>query len=480
MNDNHADVLLASAANKQKSERLQLILVIAAVFLALVLSAFMLLTSDGSVNPSENPSKDIRVVDKPTAYKKSFVENNNHELEELLQRYSNDIQPALQAISRQTIFGEKAVDIEDRVDSLIDNVEEHTALKSQLNDEILKAESLLSAYKKEINSGLARLNNSFENFSASGFERELENLLILAEKNEEVQRWSAQKSKVMEYFEYAERASRAKAELKIELELESLMQIERLGFADPELSARIKELKNIVAEQKFAKHIKSASTLLTDAKLKEASEEVLKASAIFPQRPQVLELKATIADELKKVAVANLLITAEKYTVLDQWQDAKKSYEKAISIISSSKLAIDGYQLSKSILEAKAQLEDVLSQPLRLRSAEVMAYVEQLLANSAIYTKYSESLAKVRLKVEKLVGQKMLPRSVWVESDATASIRVQGVGYIKPTKGKFVNLRPGNYLFYAECKGHKTQIYKISIPLEGEILPIKVICGNSL
>ena len=480
MNDNHADVLLASAANKKKSERLQLVFIIAAVFLAFLFSIFMVLSSGGSVDPSDDYSAEPAVIDRQNIDEKSLAGNKSQDLEELLQRYRKDIEPALQLLPRQTIFGERAVDIQNQVNDLVENIEDHAVLKPQLNDEIIKAESLLSKYAEEVNSALDRLDKAFETFNVNGFERELSNLLMLAKNNEEVQRWSVQKNKVLKYFKYAQRASRAKAELKVELELESLREIDKLGFADSELSARINELQNIVAEQRFAKHIKFANIFLAEKKLKQASEEISKASAIFPKRPQVIDLKATIAVELKKANVANLIKTAENYAVLDQWRNAKQTYSKALAVISTSKLAIDGYQLSKSILETKAQLEDILNQPLRLKSAEVMKYAEQVLANSVLYASYSQSLAAVRMQVEELVEQKMLPRSVWVESDARAKIKVQGVGYIKPTRGKFVNLKPGDYLFYAECKGHKTQMYRVSIPLEGEILPIKVICGNSL
>lgn len=480
MNDNHADVLLASAASKKKSERLQLISIIAVVFLVILSGLLIFFNSEDNVNSSDGLSEDVQLKIAGNILEENSGENKSHELNKLFQLYRKDIKPALQALPRKTIFGEKAVVIQNQVANLIDNVGDYLVLKTQLNNDINKAKALLIQYGEEVNSSLERLNEAFKAFDANRFERELTNLMALAENNKEVQRWSAQKSKVFEYFKYADKANRAKAELKIELELASLQQIERLGFADPKMLVRIDELKNAVAEQKFAQHIQSANTLLAKAKLKEARDEIIKAAAIFPQRPQVKELRAVISEELKKANVANILITADNYAVLDQWKKAKQSYENAIAIIPSSKLAKDGNQLSKSILDIKAQLEDIANQPLRLKSAEVMKYAEQLLASSAYYTQYSDSLATAHMDVKELVEQKMLPRSVWVESDATANIRVQGVGYIRPTKGKFVDLRPGNYLFYAECKGYKTEMYRVTIPLEDKILPIKVICGNSL
>ncbi|MDG1819808.1 MAG: hypothetical protein P8H31_08240 [Porticoccaceae bacterium] len=480
INDNNADVLLASAANKKKSERLQLISIIAVVSLALVLSIFIFLNSDTDPVSSNDSAQVVHANKNSVIPEKSFGEESSHELDMILQRYRTDIEPVLQAIPVQTLFGEKSVDIQDRVENFVRNSAKNTNFNPQLKVEVLKAEKLLESYQIEVDSALDRLKKSFEALNANGFERELANLLILAVENKEVKYWSAQKSKVMEYFEYAEKANRANVEFKIEVELEALKKIERLGFADSQSLARINELQNTVAEKRFAKHINSTIDFLSQDKLKEANNEILKASAIFPQRPQIKELKATIADELKKVEVASIIKMAEKYIALDQWQDAKQTYKKAINIIPASKIAADGYQLSTSILDVKAQLKDILNQPLRLKAVEVLDYAKSLIAKSASYSSYSESLDKARIDVKELVEVKMLPRSVWVESDGRANIRVQGVGFIRPTKGKYVNFRPGDYLFYAECKGYKTEIYRITIPLEGENLPIKVICGNSL
>ena len=82
--------------------------------------------------------------------------------------------------------------------------------------------------------------------------------------------------------------------------------------------------------------------------------------------------------------------------------------------------------------------------------------------------------------VSLLVNSKSKPRSVIIKSDGRARIKVQGVGYINPTKEKSISLSPGEYRLYAECKGNQTKLYEIVIPIDDEISPIRVACGREI
>ncbi len=484
LKDNNADVLLASAASKKKSEKLQLILILALVFLVLVVTVFLFSGSYGGDRKSAN-SADIAAANQPNSDILSTrstapLSSQDSELDDLAKAYTDRIKPSLEELPGKSIFGKRAQERIKVLERLFEQAKIDKLKTLEISDEISKSEDLIRSYQDEVKLALERLEETFKTFDTVAFERELSNLLSLAGNSQEVKAWSSDKAKVLEYFGYARSARRAKSELNLKVELDALKQIDRLGFGDSDVTNRINTLQNLVAEQTFAGHIRSTRELISGGMFRKANSEIQKAASIFPQRSQVKELTAQIKEELKKIAVADFIAIADKHGHQDDWRLARKNYAQAMAIIPSSKLAVDGYQLSQSILSFDVELNDIITRPLRLKSREVMEYARSLVSDSSVYVVYSPSLTLVRAKARDVLDQMSRPREVWIESDGIAKIRVQGVGHIKPTEGKLVSLIPGNYQFHAECKGRKAKLYNLTVPLSDKQLPIKVICGDVL
>ena len=211
-----------------------------------------------------------------------------------------------------------------------------------------------------------------------------------------------------------------------------------------------------------------------------AGSEIAKASNLFPNRAQIKELERTISINLKRIQVVALVAKADAYGQLDQWALAQKTYSEALSISEADRLASEGKTRAINILKLKEGLLDIYNRPLRLKDMTVLKFAQHLLAESKTVLDRSQSLKLLYQDVDRLLSSKMVPRSVFIQSDGNARIRVQGVGYISPTEGKFINLTPGEYRVYAECNGYKTKLYEIIIPIDDEIAPIRVICGDKI
>ena len=349
-----------------------------------------------------------------------------------------------------------------------------------IDDEIKAAEDLLQEYNRVVAESLARVESAFQNRDAKQFIVDLDGLQIIAGENAEVASWVAKKADILQYFDLFQLANRLRAESNLEAELDALSRIDAMGYSDSIISDRMSFLKDAIAEKQFASHIQATLDFISSNDFVAAKKEITKASKLFPSRSQVVELTQRVDLALKKIRANQLVQLGFKKAALDDWDDAKKHFSSALEIFPQQQLAKDGFERANSILRYKDKLSSIARSPLRLKSQEVLDYANQLMTDSKQFSEFSESLVNLQVEVEALIRQKMLPRSVWMDSDGKAKIRVKGVGYIMPTKGRYVDLVPGNYLFFAECKGRKTEIYNVQIPIEGDVPAIRVLCGVKL
>ena len=475
-------ILLASAANRRKKERSRLIL-IATIGLAGVALSLILFSKS-----SRDMNTDIKVVEEKIQLDRKILASRQKgiqeksDIDELYDIYIGAFQPALLALSKGSAYASQTTDLNDEIEELflIGNNKIQSKIVAEIQSRLNTATALFTKIQAEIDSANARLNQAFLSLDAKGYVQELANLAIIDSNNEDVIARQRKEPQVIEYFAYQLSANRAKTERNGASELYALSKVMNLGFGSIDTRSRIKVLQKNIADEKFSYHIKQTNNYIARKEFKQAAKELKIASSLYPKRGQVKELRKTIDDNLKGIRVANLVTEAELYAQQDRWLQAKKSYSKALSIRANDRLAIDGEALATSILELKAGLLDISSQPLRLKDINILNYAQRLLSDSLTMLPKSLTLEGLYRDVALLVNSKSKPRSVIIKSDGRARIKVQGVGYINPTKQKTISLSPGEYRLYAECEGNQTKLYEIVIPIDDEISPIRVACGREI
>ena len=473
----NVELLLASKASKRKSDKLRDIVTLGIVaFVALVL-LFLLpkfAVTSGDVNQVTRVDdfSNVDVAQEKSASKIRFLAVQLY--------FETELKPALEAIPAETAFARQAQRL---VEQLVDFFQQFAltgAYSPGIDYEITAAENLLQEYNRVVTESLARLESAFQNRDAKQFIADLDGLQIIARESLEVASWVAKKADILQYFDLFQLANRLRAESNLEAELDALSRIDALGYSDSIINDRMVFLKDAIAENQFALHIQATLDFIFSNDFVAAKKEIAKASKLFPSRSHVVELTEQVDLELKKIRATQLVQMGFKKAALDDWNVAKKNFSSALKILPLHQLAKDGFERAKSILRYKDKLSSIARSPLRLKSQEVLGYANQLMTDSKQFSEFSESLVNLQVEVEALIRQKMLPRSVWMDSDGKAKIRVKGVGYIMPTKGRYVDLVPGNYLFFAECKGRKTEIYNVQIPIEGDAPALRVLCGVKL
>jgi hypothetical protein len=473
----NVELLLASKASKRKSDKLRDIVTLGIVAIVALVLLFLLpkfAVTSGDVNQvaKVDDFSNVDVTQAKSASKIRFLAVQPY--------FETELKPALEAIPAETAFARQAQRL---VEQLVDFFQQFAltgAYSPGIDYEITAAEDLLQEYNRVVTESLARLESAFQNRDTKQFIADLDGLQIIARESLEVASWVEKKADILQYFDLFQLANRLRAESNLEAELDALSRIDALGYSDSIINDRMVFLKDAIVENQFALHIQATLDFISSNDFVAAKKEIAKASKLFPSRSHVVELAERVDLELKKIRANQLVQMGFKKAVLDDWNVAKKNFSSALKILPLHQLAKDGFERANSILRFKDKLSSIARSPLRLKSQEVLDYANQLMTDSKQFSEFSESLVNLQVEVEALIRQKMLPRSVWMDSDGKAKIRVKGVGYIMPTKGRYVDLVPGNYIFFAECKGRKTEIYNVQIPIEGDVPALRVLCGVKL
>ena len=477
MAQENVEILLASKSRKHKTNKQRDIVIVGivaiiAVILLFLLPKFAVTTSDINQATKIDDFSNIDVAQAKSASKSRFLAVQHY--------FEAELKPALEAIPAETAFARQAQRLVEQLVGLFQQFALGGAYSPEIDDEIKAAEDLLQEYNQVVTESLARVESAFQNRDAKQFIVDLDGLQIIAGGNVKVASWIAKKADILQYFDLFQLANRLRAESNLEAELNALSRIDALGYSDSIINGRMFFLKDAIAEKQFALQIQATLDFISSNDFVAAKKEITKASKLFPSRSQVVELTERVDLALKKIRANQLVQLGFKKAALDDWDVAKKHFSSALEILPLHQLAKDGFERANSILRYKDKLSSIARSPLRLKSQEVLDYANQLMTDSKRFSEFSESLVNLQVEVEALIRQKMLPRSVWMDSDGKAKIRVKGVGYIMPTKGRYVDLVPGNYLFFAECKGRKTEIYNVQIPIEGDVPTIRVLCGVKL
>ena len=482
MDNVNGKILLAAAASRRKTDRFKLI-VIATVSLVVVFLTLLVFGTSTTDLKSEGAKSTLGIKsNQKAAYKNSPDNDDEFAIKVLSDLYSIEVRLALLALPENSIYGNQATGLVSELDRLFDTAKKSNQVQviNQIKVNLDLAKELIDKLQIDIETAITRLNQAFQSLDVKSFKQELANLVIIAKNNEQVFLWKQKKDGVLEYFKYQLKADRARAEQRDEMELASLEKVVELGFGLSNTESRITRLKDNISNKKYALHIKETTDYIDQGNFKLASSEIAKASNLFPNRAQIKELERTVSINLQRIQVIALIAKADAYGQWDQWALAQNTYSEALSISNADRLASEGRARAINILKLKEGLLDIYNRPLRLKDMTVLKFAQRLLAESKTVLYRSQSLNTLYQDVDRLLSSKMVPKRVFIQSDGKAKIKVQGEGYISPTEGKFINLRPGEYRLYAECNGYQTKLYEIIIPIDDEITPIRVICGDKI
>ena len=470
MPSDYLNVLLASAANKKKIARTTQIglTCVGALFLFFLFYIFQIALSSNSDNPSPKAeAREERPSGQPSSAEQSLVE---------------EIKLRLEGVPDETVFKQSANDLVKAINRL--HAESAAGTPKELGISIearLKdASDLLEKIKTEIEAGFVRLNRAFTEKHLTPFMRELASLRRLAPEDTRLTEWVEKESEIKILFLAHEEAQRYRAQKYLKKELRAWKNIVSLGYGDPQITQRIRELSLQIKELAYDEHLKAARQAYEAGNFVVARKIIESAIKLRPKSKNALELKSAIELTEKKHEAQQFVRAAAAEESKDNWEGAATAFAKALKAMPTNSAAIQGRDRVTALLQDRAKLQQLARDPIRLSGPEVHAYAETVIAESDKWKALSPSLRKLRADVKILLERATKKKEIVIESDGKAVIRVRGIGFIQPTTKKTIKLLPGTYELFAECLGHQTELYKIKIPMKGETKPVRVVCGSPL
>ena len=473
-------VLVAAAKNKNTGRK-KLLLVTAFVSTVVLLAVLFISYTDISEIPEYG--------DRPNTLPNKTERHKPSERLSLFEEYESIIKPKLTQIALSVNSNQTENTYASDAQRLISWFKDELAHSQQndglieplsVNKKLLEAEELIISVENLLSSHFQRIESAYWEKNYTEAIRYLESVENLAPADERVIEWKEKLNNNRKLFSKYELLREAIAANNINSQLKALEAIEALGKLNEEQIKRKTFLKEFFKNQEYNKIIGEADALKDQGYFEEALVEIKKAQALTGDTAstQALESEITVKRDIrlskqwKKKALAS--------TQSDDWESALLYFNNAQKLNSTDKEIIESIDLSKKIIESTKQLTMLREDPIRLTDPEVESFARTILVESSEIRDKSKRLSAIYEDVRILMDTTLRPRSLLIESDGKTRIEIKGVGFIEPTLEKTIDLKPGSYLLYGACVGHKTKITELEIPLRGSIERKRITCGERI
>tara|TARA_B100000674_G_scaffold497622_2_gene532125 strand:- start:4866 stop:6332 length:1467 start_codon:yes stop_codon:yes gene_type:complete len=473
-------VLVAAAKNKNTGRK-KLLLVTAFVSAVVLIAVLFIIYTDISVIPE--------YAERPNTLPNKTQRHKPSEKLSLFEEYENILKPKLTKIALSVNSNQTENTYAGDAQRLISWFKDELA-HSQQNDglieplsvkkKLLEAEELINSVEKLLSSHFQRIESAFWEKNYAEAIKYLESVESLAPVDERVIEWKEKLNNNRKLFSKYELLREAIAANDINSQLKALEEIEALGKLNEEQNKRKIFLKEFFKNQEYNKIIGEAGALKDLGYFEEALVEIQKARALTGDTAstQDLESEVTVRRDIKLSKQWKTKALAS--TRIDDWESGLLYFNNAQRLNSTDEEIIEGINLSKKIIESTKQLTILREDPIRLTDPEVESFARTILVESSEIRDKSKRLSAIYEDVRILIDTTLRPRSLLIESDGKTRIEIKGVGFIEPTLERTIDLKPGYYLLYGSCVGHKTKITELEIPLRGSIEPKRITCGKRI
>ena len=473
-------VLVAAAKNKDTGRK-KLLLITTFVSAVVLLAVLFINYTDISEIPE--------YAERPNTLPNKTRRHKPSERLSLFEQYESIIKPKLTQIALSVNSNQTENTYASDAQRLISWFKDELAHSQQndglieplsVNKKLLEAEELINNVENLLSSHFQRIESAYWEKNYAEAIRYLESVENLAPADERVIELKNKFNNNRKLFSKYEHLREAIAANDINSQLKALEAIEASGKLNEEQIKRKTFLKEFFKNQEYNKIIGEADALKDQGYFEEALVEIKKAQALTGDTAstQALESEITVKRDIrlskqwKKKALAS--------TRIDDWESALLYFNNAQKLNSTDEEIIESIDLSKKIIESTKQLTMLREDPIRLTDPEVESFARTILVESSEIRDKSKRLSAIYEDVRILMDTTLRPRSLLIESDGKTRIEIKGVGFIEPTLEKTIDLKPGSYLLYGACVGHKTKITELEIPLRGSIERKRITCGERI
>ena len=337
---------------------------------------------------------------------------------------------------------------------------------------------------KIIESTIISANNNIEKLDSELTVEQTINSINLAfaidKNNESIKLLKERSLKLPDLFNKVMQSDQFISEQKYEDAFSVLSEAIMLDPYRKQTKTSMENLNKQIKEKTFIEFMSEGFEAMDQNNFSSARKVFNEALKTYPERPDVYDALNQLESRESSFQIKERIKNAEANENLENWSEAKKEYE-ALLESDNSLVSLKARLINVRIrAELDEQLENLINNPLTLRSDELHQKAKKLLKTAQGINQRGAKLEKQIESVSKIIVQARNPIPVNFFSDNKTKVTIFKIGSLGLFEKRTIELVPGKYVALGQRIGFRDVRLDFAIePNEGD-KNISIMCVESI
>ena len=357
------------------------------------------------------------------------------------------------------------------------SIKQYRASLDQLNN--LKEDAA-----KIIESTIISANNNIEKLDSELTVEQTINSINLAfaidKNNESIKLLKERSLKLPDLFNKVVQSDQFISEQKYEDAFSVLSEAIMLDPYRKKTKTSMENLNKQIKEKTFIEFMSEGFEAMDQNNFSSARKVFNEALKTYPERPDVYDALNQLESRESSFQIKERIKNAEANESLENWSEAKKEYE-ALLESDNSLVSLKARLINVRIrAELDEQLENLINNPLTLRSDELHQKAKKLLKTAQGINQRGAKLEKQIENVSKIIVQARNPIPVNFFSDNKTKVTIFKIGSLGLFEKRTIELVPGKYVALGQRVGFRDVRLDFAIEPNEVDKNISIMCVESI
>ena len=337
---------------------------------------------------------------------------------------------------------------------------------------------------KIIESTIMSANNNIEKLDSELTVEQTINSINLAfaidKNNESIKLLKERSLKLPDLFNKVMQSDQFISEQKYEDAFSVLSEAIMLDPYRKKTKTSMENLNKQIKEKTFIEFMSEGFEAMDQNNFSSARKVFNEALKTYPERPDVYDALNQLESRESSFQIKERIKNAEANESLENWSEAKKEYE-ALLESDNSLVSLKARLINVRIrAELDEQLENLINNPLTLRSDELHQKAKKLLKTAQGINQRGAKLEKQIENVSKIIVQARNPIPVNFFSDNKTKVTIFKVGSLGLFQKRTIELVPGKYVALGQRIGFRDVRLDFTIEPNKVDKNISIMCVESI
>jgi hypothetical protein len=250
----------------------------------------------------------------------------------------------------------------------------------------------------------------------------------------------------------------------------------RLNPQSREARAGLQRVKSQMTEEEFRRWMEGGLAALNAGDAGAAQTRLLKARALRPEAPEVIEALAQAEGKLRSNRIEALRQKALANEQREDWTGALAVYEEVLALEPNLQFALQGKERSAALATLERRIGFFVNQPEVLGSDTQLNEAVRLLRDIQATPRIAPRLTAEAQKLKALVQTAQTPVQITIASDNLTEVSVYRVGKLGRFSARDLSLRPGTYILVGSRDGYRDERLEVDVKPGDEPIRVTLIC----